>query len=159
MAGRPEFYLNQEKLAVTIPAGVEDGAKMRLREQGGHSPNGGKRGDLILVIRISPHPFFRRNGNNLELTLPISITEAALGTNVDVPTPNGTATLAIPAGTSSGKKLRLRGMGIHSKSGPTGDLMVQIQIQVPASIDDESKNLLVRFGERNPQPLRDDISF
>ena len=157
--GETEFYLNDEKLAVTIPQGVAEGAKMRLREQGGLSPNGGKRGDLILVIKTSPHPFFRRNGKNLELTLPVSISEAVMGTSVDVPTPNGEVTLAIPAGTSSGRKLRLKGQGVKTKSGDSGDMIVQIQIQVPESIDDESRALLEKFAAANPQSLRENLTF
>lgn len=157
--GETEFYLNDEKLAVTIPPGVAEGAKMRLREQGGPSPNGGQRGDLILVIKTSPHAYFRRNGQNLELTLPVSFTEATLGTSVDVPTPNGLVTLNIPAGTNGGAKLRLKGQGIASKSGPAGDLIVQIQIKVPHPIDQESQELLEQFAAKNPQSLRDDLAF
>ena len=157
--GETEFYINEEKLAVTIPPGVAEGAKMRLREQGAPSPNGGPRGDLILVIKSSSHPYFRRNGQNLELSLPVSLSEAALGTSVDVPTPSGVVSLAIPPGSSSGRKLRLKGQGIASKSASPGDLLVQIQIKVPEVIDDESKALLEQFAARNPQPLRDDLAF
>jgi DnaJ-class molecular chaperone len=157
--GPTEFYVNDEKLSVTIPPGVAEGTKMRLREQGAPSPNGGPRGDLILVIRSSPHPHFRRNGQNLELTLPISIGEAVLGTSVDVPTPSGEVTLAIPPGSSGGRKLRLKGQGIPSKSGPAGDLIVQLQIKVPESIDEQSREWLGKFTERNPQALRDDLAF
>ncbi|MCO8121446.1 J domain-containing protein [Stieleria sp. TO1_6] len=157
--GEMEFYLNEEKLGVTIPPGVSDGAKMRLRHQGGPSPNGGQRGDLILIIKVSSHPHFRRNGQNLELTLPVSISEAVLGTSVDVPTPSGTVTLTIPANSSGGRKLRLKGQGVPSKSGTAGDLIVTLQIKVPDSIDDESQALLKQFAERNPQSLRDDLAF
>ncbi len=155
--GETEFYVGDEKLAVTIPPGVAEGAKMRLRQQGAHSPNGGERGDLILVIITSPHKHYRRRGQNLELTLPIS--EAALGTSVDVPTPSGVVTLNIPAGSSGGRKLRLKGQGIASKSGPSGDLIVQLQIKLPESIDEESKELLRQFAAKNPQSLRDDLAF
>ncbi|MCA9136393.1 MAG: DnaJ domain-containing protein [Planctomycetales bacterium] len=157
--GATEFYLNDEKLAVTIPPGVAEGAKMRLREQGAPSPNGGERGDLILVIKTSPHPHFRRNGQNLELTLPVSFAEAALGTSVDVPTPNGVVKLNIPAGTNGGAKLRLKGQGIVSKTAPAGDLIAQIQIKVPQHIDEESRKLLEQFAAKNPQSLRDDLAF
>ncbi|MEO1528346.1 MAG: J domain-containing protein, partial [Planctomycetota bacterium] len=156
--GETEFYLNDEKLAVNIPPGIQDGAKMRLRNQGSPSPNGGERGDLILVIRTSPHPNFRRSGQNLELTLPISIREAVLGTSVDVPTPNGTVTLTVPAGTSSGKKLRLKGQGVTA-SGSTGDLLVLLQIVVPESIDEESTELIKQFDDLNPMKIREDLSF
>lgn len=157
--GETEFYLNHEKLAVNIPPGVAEGAKMRLREQGGVSPNGGPRGDLILIIKTSPHPYFRRNGQNLELTLPVSVSEAALGTKIDVPTPTGVVSLAIPAGSSSGRKLRLKGQGIPSAAGPAGDLIVQLQIKVPDHLDDASKDLLRQFAEKNPQTLRSDLAF
>ena len=157
--GKTEFYINDEKLAVTIPAGVAEGAKMRLRNQGAPSPNGGERGDLILIITTSPHPHFRRNGKNLELDLPVTISEAVLGTSVDVPTPDGVVSLTIPPGTSSGKKLRLKGQGIATSKGPKGDLIVKVEIQVPDSIDDQSKELLKKFAEENPQLLRNDLSF
>lgn len=157
--GETEFYVNDEKLAVNIPPGVAEGAKMRLREQGAPSPNGGPRGDLILIIKSSPHPHFKRNGQNLELTLPVSISEATLGTSIDIPTPGGEVTLAIPTGTNSGAKLRLKGQGIHAKSGNSGDLIVSVQIKVPKSIDDESRELLKQFADRNPQSLRDDLTF
>ncbi|QDV42618.1 Chaperone protein DnaJ [Stieleria neptunia] len=157
--GETEFYLGDEKLAVTIPPGVAEGAKMRLRQQGAPSPNGGERGDLILVIKTSPHQHYRRRGQNLELTLPISISEAALGTSVDVPTPSGVVTLNIPACSSGGRKLRLKGQGIASQSGSSGDLIVQLQVRLPESIDEESKELLRQFADKNPQSLRDDLSF
>ncbi|OYP29431.1 DnaJ C-terminal domain-containing protein [Rhodopirellula sp. MGV] len=157
--GETEFYLNNEKLAVNIPPGVAEGAKMRLREQGSPSPNGGPRGDLILVIKTTPHKFFKRHGQNLELALPITITEAVLGAKVEVPTPTGSLSLNIPAGSSSGRKLRLKGQGIQSASGNAGDLIVQLQIKVPESVDDTSRELLESFGERNPMSPRDEIEF
>ena len=156
--GETEFYLNDEKLAINIPPGIKDGAKMRLRNQGSPSPNGGERGDLILVIKTSPHPHFRRSGQNLELSLPISIREAILGTSVDVPTPSGTVGLNIPAGTSSGKKLRLKGQGIGGSDG-SGDMLVQIQIVVPETIDEESRELIEQFSDRNPVSIREELSF
>ena len=157
--GDTEFYLNGEKLAVTIPAGIESGKKMRLREQGHPSPNGGPRGDLILLIRVSDHPHFRRIGQNLELTLPVSVAEAALGAKVDVPTPSGTVTLTIPPGTSSGKRLRLKGQGVKKTNGSSGDLIVELHIHLPEQLDEESKKLVEQLDERNPMALRDEISF
>jgi DnaJ-class molecular chaperone len=157
--GKTEFYINDEKFSVTIPPGVAEGAKMRLREQGGHSPNGGPRGDLILIIRISSHPFYRRNGKNLELTLPVTIAEAVLGTTVDVPTPAGTVSLKIPPRSNGGRKLRLKGQGVPSASGSPGDLIVTLQMRVPETIDEESEKLIEQFAERNPQALRNDLAF
>ncbi|QDT10045.1 DnaJ C-terminal domain-containing protein [Planctomycetes bacterium K23_9] len=157
--GETEFYVNGEKLSVTIPPGVASGAKMRLREQGTPSPNGGPRGDLILLIKISDHPHFRRMGQNLELKLPVTIGEAMLGAKIEVPTPAGTVALTIPPGTSSGKRLRLKGQGVKNKAGKAGDLIVEVQIQLPAVIDEASQDLIRKFSEANPQSLRDDLAL
>jgi DnaJ-class molecular chaperone len=157
--GKTEFYLNEEKLSVTIPPGVETGSKIRLRERGQPSPNGGPTGDLILIIRVSAHPCFSRNGRNLELSLPVSLAEAVLGAQIDVPTPAGTVTLTIPAGSSSGKRLRLKGQGVKQRDGSAGDLFVSLQVELPNSIDDESKELIKKFDSLNPMSLRGDLMF
>ena len=158
MGGTTEFYLNGEKLAVKIPPGVETGSKIRLRERGQPSPNGGQTGDLILMIKVSDHPHYRRKGQNLELILPVTIEEAALGAKVDVPTPQATVALSIPPGSSSGRKLRLKGHGVQ-KQGTPGDLIVILQIELPESIDEESKKLIEEFAKQNPMSVRDDLSF
>ncbi|TWT89420.1 Curved DNA-binding protein [Stieleria varia] len=162
--GKTEFYISrgsgsQEKIAVTIPPGIENGAKIRLRNQGGPSLNGGEAGDLILLIKVSPHPHFRRIGKNLELTLPISVAEAVLGASIDVPTPSGTVTLNIPAASSSGKKLRLKGQGVKQSDGTAGDLIVTLQIQLPDSIDEASAELIKQFDEANQVALREGLHF
>lgn len=161
--GKTEFYMSingtQEKLAVTIPPGVETGSKIRLRDKGEPSPNGGPSGDLILVLKISSHPHFRRKGRNLEVTVPISIAEAVSGAKVDVPTPTGTVSLSIPKGTSSGQRLRLKNQGVQQRDGSAGDLFVEIQIQLPTQVDEESEALIQQFEERNPLNLRDELSF
>ena len=157
--GKTEFYLNNEKIAVSIPPGVDNGSKIRLRERGQTSPTGGPPGDLILIIKVSEHPFYRRNGRNLELTLPVSLGEAVLGAKVDVPTPAGTVTMTIPAGSSGGKRLRLKGQGVRQRDGSAGDLLVSLQIQVPHEIDEESKELIEKFDARNPTALRSDLRF
>ncbi len=159
MGGTTEFYLNKEKLAVNIPPGVETGSKIRLRERGQPSPNGGPQGDLILMIKVSEHPHFRRKGRNLELTLPITVQEAALGAKVDVPTPTSKVALSIPPCSSSGRKLRLKGQGVRRSDGSAGDLIVVLQIELPESIDEESIQLIEQFAERNPMSLRDRLSF
>ncbi len=160
---KTEFYLTRngehEKLSVTIPPGVETGSKIRLRQQGQPSPSGGPRGDLILLIKVSDHPHFRRNGRNLELDLPVTLAEAALGAKVDVPTPAGTVSLTIPAGSSSGRRLRLKGQGVKQRDGTSGDLLVELQIQLPETINDESKQLIEQFDQNNPLPIRDGLTF
>ena len=159
LGGKTEFYLDGEKIAVSIPPGVETGSKIRLRERGQPSPNGGPQGDLILLIKVSQHPNFNRKGKNLELVLPVTIAEAALGAKVDVPTPTAVVSLSIPAGSSSGRRLRLKGQGVQQRSGDPGDLIVVLQIQLPESIDDESKRLIEQFSDRNPMSVRDGLTF
>jgi len=157
--GKTEFYLNNEKISVNIPVGVETGSKIRLRERGQVSPNGGPNGDLILLIKVSQHPYFRRNGRNLELDLPISLGEATLGSKLDIPTPSGTVTLTIPANSSSGRRLRLKGQGVKQRDGSAGDLYVVLQIELPKETDQESQKLIEQFEERNPLNLREGLIF
>lgn len=168
LGGKAEFYPTgtgkSEKLSVTIPAGVEDGAKIRLRGQG-QQVAGGESGDLILIIQIDEHPHFKRSGRNLELALPISIGEAAMGGKVDVPTPKGTVTLSIPPGSRSGKRLRLKGQGIpFKKKGSSdeieaSDLIAELQIQLPETLSDRGKELIEEFeAEQDYQP-RAELKF
>lgn len=157
--GKTEFYLNDEKISVNIPAGVETGSKIRLRDRGQPSPNGGPKGDLILLIKVSDHPCFRRMGRNLELRLPVSLAEAVLGAKIDIPTPAGTVSLTIPANSSSGRKLRLKGQGVKQRDGSAGDLFVVLQIEVPKETNEESQKLIEQFNALNPMSLRDDLLF
>ena len=157
--GKTEFYLNDEKISVNIPAGVETGSKIRLRDRGQPSPNGGANGDLILLIKVSDHPCFRRNGRNLELNLPVSIGEAVLGAKIDIPTPSGTVALSIPANSSSGRRLRLKGQGVKQRDGSAGDLFVVLQIEVPKEADEDSQKLVEQFDARNSLTLREGLLF
>ncbi len=123
-----------QTISVKIPAGIESGKKIRLRGQGESGPrNSVTPGDLILKVLVAEHPYFRRQGDNLLLTVPITVPEAIRGTKIDVPTPNGTVTVTIPAGSSSGKKLRLRGLGVKKTAGP-GDLILELSIVLPDSL-------------------------
>ncbi len=162
LGGKAEFYPTgtgkNEKLSVTIPAGVEEGAKIRLREQGQPSP-GGTPGDLILIIKIDPHKDFERKGKNLELELPITVGEAAMGAKVDVPTPKGTVTLSIPPRSRSGKRLRLKGHGVQPAKGDPGDLIVELQIQLPDSMSDEAVEMLMKFEKEQPFQPRSGLAF
>ncbi len=125
-----------ENIQVKIPAGVETGKKIRLRGQGEPSPAGA--GDLLITISVANHPYFKRNGQNLELRLPVTLAEAALGATVDLPTPGGTVSLKIPAGSSSGRRLRVKGQGVRDASGAAGDLYVELQIKLPEQLDDQA---------------------
>ena len=108
---------------------------MRLRGQGMPGTGGGPAGDLLLDVHVEPHPVFRRDGDTLELTLPVTLAEAIEGAKVDVPTPWGTIALRIPPGTSGGRKLRAAGMGVRHANGAKGDLIAEVQIMLPAGGD------------------------
>jgi DnaJ-class molecular chaperone len=122
-----------ETISVTIPQGLPDGARMRLRGQGLPGSGGGPAGDLLLEVEVEPHPVYRRAGDTLELTLPVTLAEAIEGAKVDVPTPWGTIALRIPPGTSGGRKLRAAGMGVRHANGARGDLIAEVQIMLPAN--------------------------
>lgn len=118
---------------VRIPAGVADGDRLRLRGQGAEGFGGAKAGDLLLTVRVRPHEHFVREGSDLRLTLPLTVAEAYRGAKVSVPTPEGRVQLTIPSGTQGGAKLRLRGKGAPVRGGGRGDLIVEVQLRVPAS--------------------------
>jgi DnaJ-class molecular chaperone len=113
-----------------LPKGLEDGTKIRLAGKGEEGPGG--RGDALVTIEIAPHAFFRRDGNDIRLDLPVALKEAVLGGKVKVPTPEGPVMLTVPAGTTSGKVLRLKGRGFTGKDGKRGDQLVTVEIDVPA---------------------------
>ncbi len=136
--------INGQHIEVRIPAGVETGATLRLQGQG---PDGA---DLHLKLQVAPHPYFRREGNDIVLTAPLALAEAVLGTKLDVPTLDGTKlTVKIPPGTSSGTRLRLRGKGIKG-----ADQYIETKVVVPAPADERSKELITEFGRLNPQNPR-----
>lgn len=138
-----------ETIAVKIPAGIEEGKKIRLRGQGEPSPNGGPAGDLLLKVRVEPHPFYQRRGNDLVVRVPLTLAEAALGAKIDVPAPRGTVALHVPPGTSSGTKLRIKGQGIAPRQGPPGDLYAEVLIVIPKKLDDAGRDLVRQLDERN----------
>ncbi|HEV8419726.1 MAG TPA: molecular chaperone DnaJ [Actinomycetota bacterium] len=136
------------EFSVRIPPGVRDGARIRLSARGEAGPPGSRAGDLFVTVRVSPHRLFGRKDSDLTLELPISYSEAALGTNVRVPTLNGEVTLKIPAGTQSGKTFRIRGKGTpRPRKGGTGDLLVTVKVDVPQKLSKEEKELLARLQQ------------
>ncbi|MEX2173550.1 MAG: J domain-containing protein [Pirellulaceae bacterium] len=148
-----------ERLDVKIPAGIDDGQTIRLRGQGEPSRDDGPRGDLLITVRIASHPFFRRDGVDLIVKVPVTIAEAALGGKVDVPTPHGTIALKVPAGTSSGQRLRAKGLGVHKSGGTPGDLYAEIMIVVPKQLDGESEELLRKLEARLKQNPRAELAW
>ncbi len=148
-----------ETISVKIPAGMEDGQKIRLRGQGEPSASGGKPGDILIQIRVAPHPFFKRRGNNLEVIVPVTLAEAALGAKIDVPTPKGTITLSVPPGTSGGRRLRVKGLGVAPPKGPAGDLYAEIRIVLPKELDDETQEQIRQIDRRYPLNPRAELRW
>lgn len=142
-----------ESISVKIPAGIEDGKKIRLRGQGEPSPGGGEDGDLLLTIKVAPHPCFTRRGPNLNITAPITLAEAVSGAKIDIPTPRGTVTVSVPPGTNSGKRLRVKGQGVAAANKEAGDLFVELQIVLPGSLNDEEREQIAGLvGDRPANP-------
>lgn len=130
-----------------LPVGVRDGQKIRLRGKGQPSPNGGPAGDLVLSVHVSPHPVFTADGSNLRVRVPVTFPEAALGTQIDVPTLEGaTVRVKVPAGTASGTTLRVKGHGLKGKTG-TGDLLATVEVQVPSKLSSHAKEVLASLDE------------
>ena len=133
-------------LDVTIPAGVTNGQRIRLAGQGGQGGNGAGAGDLYFVVRILPHPIYRVEGRNLHVELRLAPWEAALGTSVVVDTPGGEAKVKVPHGTSSGRRLRLRGRGLPNPRGKPGDLYAEARIMVPAKLSHTERQLFEQLA-------------
>lgn len=142
LGGRHGVGSGERAVDVQIPAGIEDGAQLRVRGQGGPGQHGGPPGDLILTVQVADHPDFRREGDDLIREIHISIFDAALGTKVDVPLLQGEVSLKIPAGTGSGKRLRVRGQGVRRAGGNHGDFYAVIQVDVPTTLTDEDRAAL-----------------
>ena len=136
-------------LEVQIPQGTSDGRTLRLRGKGGPGLGKGAPGDAYVTLTVRPHPQFRREGDNIHLDLPISLDEAVLGGKVEVPTIEGTVSLTIPKGVSSGRVLRLRGRGVKGGSGHLGDQLVELRIVLPPKVDDALAAFLQDWRKSN----------
>lgn len=150
---------NVERLNVKVPAGVDNGSVIRLAGQGHPGMQGGPPGNLRLTVKVSPHPYFKREGDKILLEVPITPSEAVLGTKVEVPTvKEGNVTVTIPPGTSSGAKLRLSGLGAPDpKTKKRGDQFVVVKIAVPKSLDEESKQLYQQLADRSSFSPRENL--
>ncbi len=155
---RADGSLRQERLTVRIPPGVADRGRIRLRGKGGEGVGEAGPGDLYARVRVRPHRFFRREGRDLYLDLPVSVGEATLGAQGEVPTLDGRVTLTIRPGTDSGSRLRLRGKGVPSPSGGApGDLTVVIQIRVPRNLAPDAAAKLEELAKYDPEDLRKEL--
>jgi molecular chaperone DnaJ len=136
------------KLEVSIPGGIEEGTQVRLRGEGEQGLNGGPPGDLYVVVRIKPHKIFRREGNDIVYTLPLNISQAALGANVMIPTLKGEAEMEIPSGTQSGQSFRLKGKGVpYLRSKRRGDQIVNVFVNTPMQLTKEQQDLFQKLAE------------
>ncbi|MCP3787393.1 molecular chaperone DnaJ [Micromonospora sp. A3M-1-15] len=144
-------------LNVRFPAGVADGQRIRLAGRGEPGERGGPAGDLFVHVKVRPDELFGRTGDDLTLTVPITFAEAVLGTDLRVPTLDGTVTLRVPPGTPSGRVLRARGKGVVRKDGRAGDLLVTLDVVVPATLSDEARAALETFAEQTPPAAREHL--
>jgi molecular chaperone DnaJ len=147
--------MHSEWLEAQIPAGVTTGSRVRIPGRGNAGRRGGPAGDFVLTVQVESHPVFRRDADDLYCEVPVTIAEAALGAEVEVPTPDGPVTIFIPAGTQSAQRFRLRKRGAPRHDGKgRGDLFVEIRVWVPSVTDEESRELLREFARRHPGDLR-----
>ncbi|WP_269323866.1 DnaJ C-terminal domain-containing protein [Streptosporangium roseum] len=144
--GRRSITVGGRRIDVNIPAGVTDGQRIRLAGQGGRGSDGAAAGDLYLIVRIAPHPRYRVEGRDIHVRLPVTPWEAALGASVAVDTPAGETKVKVPAGSSSGRRLRLRGRGMPNPRGTPGDLFAEVRIMVPATLPDEERQLFEQLA-------------
>jgi len=148
--GLPRDRQNKSKksIQIKIPPGVETGSRLRLRGEGEEGEFGGPRGDLYVFIYIEPHEFFERDGNDIVCRIPIPMTQAVLGGNIEVPTLEGTERIKIPGNTPHGKIFKLRGKGIpHLRGFGRGDQLVQVTVEIPTGLSRKEEKLLREFGK------------
>jgi molecular chaperone DnaJ len=157
--GGQQVKMRTEALSVTVPAGLADGARIRVPGKGHVGRNGGEPGDLFIAVHVAAHPLFQRVGDDLHVTVPVAIHEAALGAKIDVPAPDGPARLRVPPGTQGGQTFRLRERGAPSpRDGRRGDLVVEVRLVLPPLLDERSKELLREFGRINGADVRDTLT-
>ncbi len=146
---------NQHRLKVTIPAGVDTGARLKLSGEGEEGTNGGPPGDLYIAIAVQPHPFFHRDGDDVHCGVPVSMVQASLGTTIEVPTLEGRVELKIPPGTQSGRNFRLRGKGVSRLRGPgKGDQYVEVVVEIPTNLSGRQQDLLHEFAQEEKENMR-----
>jgi DnaJ-class molecular chaperone len=153
--GEVRIEIGGQALRVRIPKGSDTGTRIRLAGKGGPGVRGGPGGDLYIRLRVRPHPFFERRGDDLHLELPVTIPEAVLGAKIEVPTPEGPVTMTIPPHSRNGQTLRVRGKGVARRKGGSGDLLVRLAVQLPdsgeARLDEIARELEPLYDGANPR--------
>ena len=153
-----QVEMRTESMTINVPPGLADGARIRVPGKGNAGRNGGETGDLYVGVTVEPHPLFQRDGDDLHLTVPIAVHEAALGAKIDVPSLDGPARVRVPPGTQSGQRFRVRERGVpSSRDGRRGDLVVEVQLVLPKLLDERSKELLREFGRINADDVRAEL--
>jgi molecular chaperone DnaJ len=143
-----------EAVSVAVPAGITDGGRLRVVEMGHAGRHGGRPGDLYVTVQVQPHPWFRREGDDLVCALPVAVHEAALGARIEVPSLEGPVKLRIPPGTQAGHRLRVGGGGLVTASGGRGDLLFEVTLVLPPRLDDRSRELMRELARSNPEDVR-----
>lgn len=146
--------LKPEVVAVRIPAGIVDGARLRVADRGHAGTIGAKSGDLYVDVQVRPHPVLRREGDDLHLVVPVAVHEAVLGTRIEIPSFDGPVRLRVPPGTQAGQRFRFRERGAVTVSGRRGDLLVEVRLTLPAVVDERSKELMREFARLNSEDVR-----
>ena len=147
-------HARTETVPVAVPAGVQDGARLRIAERGHAGRQGGRTGDLYVSVHVESHPVFRRHGDDLHVALSIGVHEAVLGTRVEVPSIDGPVKLRVPPGTRAGQRFRLRERGAPRAAGGRGDLIIETRLVLPDLVDERGKELMREFGRLYPQDIR-----
>jgi molecular chaperone DnaJ len=156
--GGQQTEVRTESIVINIPAGLGDGARIRVPGKGHAGPRGGEAGDLHIAVNVQPHPIFRREGDDLHLVVPLAVHEAALGARLEVPSLEGRARLRVPPGTQSGQRFRLKERGVPSpRDGRRGDLVIEVRLVLPRVLDERSKELLREFGRINSDDVRSEL--
>jgi molecular chaperone DnaJ len=158
--GGQQVETRSDAIAINVPAGLADGARIRVPGKGHAGRHGGGPGDLYLTVHVEAHPLFRREGDDLHLIVPVAVHEAALGAKIDVPGLDGPARLRVPPGTQSGQRFRMREQGMPSpRDGRRGDLIVEVKLVLPKMLDERSKELLREFGKIHAEDVRQDLKI
>lgn len=149
--------VRSEAVGVAVPAGVPDGVRLRVPECGHAGRHGGPAGDLYVDVRVQPHAFLRRDGDDLHVVAPVAVHEAVLGARIDVPSLDGPVKVTVRPGTQGGERLRVSGRGAPRPAGGRGDLVVEVKLVLPRAIDERSKELMREFGRLNGEDVRRDL--
>jgi molecular chaperone DnaJ len=147
-----------ETVEIRIPPGVQTGTRLRVAGKGNAGSMGAPPGDLYITVRAEPHPFFHREGDDIEIRVPVTVTEAGLGAKIEVPTIDGRALLKVPPGTASGQKFRMREKGVlNSRKNKRGDQIVEVVVQPPKVRDERTKEILRELAQLNPEDPREKL--